>query len=77
MISRRKYRKLVRLGVSLLRNADQLGSDAEKRVSAKALEYLPVDMPDRRLHADDLALEAITDAAAVTGRESELDSPDW
>ena len=77
IISHRKYRKLVRRGIKLLKNRDRLGYDAERIIRGMALEFLPADMPDRKEHADDLALQAISDAAAATGRTDELDSPDW
>lgn len=71
------YQSLVSYGVELLKRPNSIGSEAEAELKRVALGKLPPDLADRDDHADDLALQAISDAAARVGRADEMESPDW
>ncbi len=76
-ITREQYDQLVGYATELLKRPDSIGSEVEAEVKVITLKMLPADLEDRDEIADDLVLQAVTDAANATGRGQEMDSPDW
>lgn len=62
----RAYGKLVSKGIRLLK-AGTAQVEVERSIRIDAFYLIPPNTPDRREHAADLALQAITDAGTATG----------